>query len=380
MKIVAAIDSFKGSLSTIQAGNAVRDGILRVYKDAEVIVSPLADGGEGTVDALTRGNPEGLLSVSVTGPIGIPVNAVYGTTDGGRTAIIEMASAAGITLVPEDRRNPLYTTTYGVGEMIADAIRRGCRNFIIGIGGSATNDCGIGMLSALGFSFLDENGQPVPYGADGVGRIRSIDRSGALPSLSECCFHVACDVKNPLCGENGCSAVYGPQKGATPEIIRQMDDHLRAFAHLTAEVIGRDCSDIPGAGAAGGLGFAFLSYLGASLEPGITIVIRETHLEEEIRSADFVVTGEGRLDEQTCMGKAPAGVAAIAAKYGVPVIAFSGCVTDGARILPDHGIHAHFPILRRPCTLEEAMDPNTAYQNLADTAEQVFRLIRATRT
>ena len=380
MKIVIAIDSFKGSLSTIQAGNAARDGILRVYKDAEILVSPLADGGEGTVDALTHENKENLVTVSVKGPLGTPVDAVYGITDGGRTAVIEMASAAGITLIDAKDRDPMRTTTYGVGELIRDAIGRGCRNFIVGIGGSATNDCGVGMLSALGFSFLDGNGAPVPYGAKGVGQIRTIDCSGALPALRDCVFHVACDVKNPLCGENGCSAIYGPQKGATPEMVAVMDGYLSAFAARTAQKIGTDNAFVPGVGAAGGLGFAFLSYLNASLEPGISLVIRETRLEDAIRSADLVVTGEGRLDEQTSMGKAPAGVAAIAAKYGIPVIAFSGCVTDGARVLPDHGIHAFFPILRKPCTLDEAMNSENAYKNMTDTAEQVFRLIRAVRT
>ena len=381
MKIVAAIDSFKGSLSTIQAGNAVRDGALRVYPDAEVSVCPLADGGEGTVNALTLEKEENLVTVSVKGPLGAPVTASYGTaadlSDGKKTAIIEMAAAAGITLIRPEERNPLHTTTFGVGELIRDAVSRGCRSFIVGIGGSATNDCGIGMLQALGFRFLDEDGAPVGYGAEAVGRIRRIDASEALPALSECVFHVACDVKNPLCGEFGCSAVYGPQKGATPEMIRKMDAWLEGFARLTAEAIGTDLSAVPGVGAAGGLGFAFLAYLHAALEPGIDLVIRETGLENEICSADLVITGEGRLDEQTCMGKAPAGVAALAAKYGIPVIAFSGCVTDGARLCNEHGIHAFFPVLRTVCTLEDAMNPENAYHNMTDTAEQVFRLIKA---
>jgi glycerate kinase len=233
------------------------------------------------------------------------------------------------------------------------------------------------MLQALGFRFLDGDGAPVGYGAEAVGQIRRIDTSDALPALSECVFHVACDVKNPLCGEFGCSAVYGPQKGATPEMIQKMDAWLGDFARLTAETIGTDLSAVPGVGAAGGLGFAFLAYLGASLEPGIDLVIRETGLENEIRSSDLVITGEGRLDEQTCMGKAPAGVAALAAKYNIPVIAFSGCVTDGARLCNEHGIHAFFPVLRTVCTLEDAMNPENAYHNMTDTAEQVFRLIKA---
>lgn len=382
MKIVTAIDSFKGSLSTIQAGNAVKDGVLRVDPTIKVSVCPLADGGEGTVNALTRENKENLVTVTVKGPLGARTKASYGISDdlgGGRTAIIEMAAASGITLLRPEERNPLHTTTYGVGELIRDAIERGCRHFIVGIGGSATNDCGIGMLQALGFGFLDKNGKPVPFGAEGVGKVRTIDCGTALPVLKDCTFRVACDVKNPLCGDAGCSAVYGPQKGATPEMIRNMDKWLSDFAHLTASVMGEDTSDVPGVGAAGGLGFAFLSYLGATLEPGIGLVIRETRLEEEIRTADLVVTGEGRLDEQTCMGKAPTGVAEIAAKYGVPVIAFSGCVTDGARLCNEHGIHAFFPILRTVCTLDEAMAPQNARKNLTDTAEQVFRLIHSVK-
>ena len=381
MKTVIAIDSFKGSLSTIQAGNAARDGILRVYPDADVTVLPLADGGEGTVSALIREQEEKLVTMSVKGPLGTPVTASYGITSevsgGKKTAIIEMAAASGITLIAPEERNPLCTTTYGVGELIRDAIDKGCRNFIVGIGGSATNDCGVGMLSALGFRFLDENGTPVSFGARGVGAVRSIDTQSALPALKECTFHVACDVTNPLCGERGCSAVYGPQKGATPETVKEMDGYLSAFARLTASVIGRDESKTPGVGAAGGLGFAFLTYLGATLEPGVGLVIRETALEDAIRGADFVITGEGRLDDQTCMGKAPTGVADLAKQYGIPVLAFSGCVTDGARLCNEHGIDAFFPVLRTVTTLEDAMNPENASKNLTDTAEQVFRLIKA---
>ena len=383
MKIVIAIDSFKGSLSSMQAGNAAKEGALRVFGDAEVIVSPLADGGEGTVSALTRENEEALIPVTVNGPLGDPVTAHYGISEDPRvprkTAVIEMATASGITLIPPERRNPLYTSTYGVGELIRDAAVRGCRNFIVGIGGSATNDCGVGMLQALGFSFTDENGTPVPRGALGVREIRGIDLSGVLPELKDCTFHVACDVKNPLCGNQGCSAVYGPQKGATPEMVRDMDGWLLNFSALSASVTGADHQNTPGAGAAGGLGFAFLSFLGATLEPGIELVMRETRLEESIRGADLVITGEGRLDEQTAMGKAPAGVASIAKRYGIPVIALSGCVTDGASLCNTCGIDAFFPILRRPCTLSEAMDTETAYQNMAATAEQAIRLFRAAR-
>ncbi len=378
-KVVVAIDSFKGSLSTIEAGNAARDGILRAFPCASVIVSPIADGGEGTVDALTHHCPENRVTVTVTGPLGTPVNATYGILSDKKTAVIEMAAAAGITLVEKEVRDPLVTTTYGVGELIRDATRRGCRRFIIGIGGSATNDGGVGMLSALGFSFLGDDGRQVSFGAKGVGEIRTIDKSGALPLLSECTFHVACDVTNPLCGEKGCSAVYGPQKGATAETVMLMDGYLSRFAHLTREALGCDHENTPGAGAAGGLGFALLSYLGAALESGIGLVLRETGLENEIKAADLVLTGEGRLDGQTAMGKAPVGVAAIAKKYGVPVVALAGCATDDARVLSEYGIDAFFSILKKPVSLAEAMEKETAYKNLRDTAEEVLRLIHAVR-
>lgn len=376
MKVTIAIDSFKGSLSTFEAGNAVMAGIKKVCPDASVVVSPLADGGEGTVAALCA-PPDGMLvHTTVTGPTGRPVLAEYGILPKDNTAIIEMAAAAGITLVGDDEKNPLFTTTYGVGELIKDAIlQHGCRRFIIGIGGSATNDGGTGMLSALGVAFLDGEGKPIARGAKGLQELRSIDCTGVLPELSLCEFHVACDVKNPLCGEKGCSAVYGPQKGATPDMIRDMDAWLSAFARLTEEVRGIAACNAEGAGAAGGLGFAFLSYLNGKLTSGISLVMEITRLEEHIRNADVVVTGEGRLDGQSCMGKAPAGVAALAKKHGKPVIAFAGCVREDAKALHDYGIDAYFPILPSPMTLSEAMDIQNATNNLKNTAEEVFRLL-----
>jgi glycerate kinase len=270
----------------------------------------------------------------------------------------------------------MLTTTYGVGELIADAIGRGCRKFIVGIGGSATNDGGVGMLSALGFEFLDRDGDPIEQGAQGLEKLVSIKTDKALPELSECEFSVACDVKNPLCGDLGCSAVYGKQKGATPEMIEKMDAWLGKYAELTKKINPDANAEFEGAGAAGGMGYAFLSYLGGRLESGIELVMSATGLEEHIKNADIVVTGEGRLDGQSCMGKAPVGVAKAAKKYGKTVIAFSGCVTDDARECNSHGIDAFFPIVRTPCALEEAMNIENAKKNLADTAEQVFRLIK----
>ena len=275
----------------------------------------------------------------------------------------------GITLVTE--KNPLETTTYGVGELIRDAIGRGCRRFIVGIGGSATNDGGTGMLTALGYEFLDEAGRPIALGAKGLKDLRTIKTDRVLPELKACMFRVACDVNNPLCGENGCSAVYGPQKGATPEMIEDMDRWLSRYADLSAA----EYKNYPGAGAAGGLGFAFIAFTNATLQPGIRIVLEEIALEQDIHNADLVVTGEGRLDGQTVMGKAPIGVAKLAKKYNKPVIAFAGCVTEEAKACNDHGIDAFFPILRGVVTLEEAMNSDNARRNMAATVEQVFRLI-----
>ena len=375
MKVVVAIDSLKGSLSSLEAGSAISEGIHRALKDAEVIVRPLADGGEGTVEALALGMNGRIEKIKVTGPLGHPVEAAYGIIDETHTAIIEMSAAAGITLISEQERNPLDTTTYGVGEMIKDAIRKGCRHFIVGIGGSATNDGGIGMLQALGFGFLDVNGNQVGFGAKGLKDIEKITDEAVLPELKECYFKVACDVSNTLCGDQGCSAIFGPQKGATPSMIMQMDKWLADYAGLTQKKYPKANMNQAGTGAAGGLGFAFLSYMNASLESGIKIILDETKLESYVREADMVITGEGCLDGQTVMGKAPIGVANIAKKYGKTVIAFSGCVTEDAVVCNEHGIDAFFPILRTVTTLNDAMDSENARKNMVSTVEQVFRMI-----
>ena len=374
MRIVVAIDSFKGSLTSMQAGQAVKDAALKVYQNAQVSIFPLADGGEGTVDALSAGLGGKTRTRRVTGPLGTPVDASYCILPN-QTAVIEMAAAAGLPLVPEDKRNPMETTTYGVRELIKDAIEQGCRHFIVGIGGSATNDGGTGMLSALGYRFLDAADKDIPLGGKGLEKLKTITADEVISELQDCTFRVACDVNNPLCGENGCSAVYGPQKGATPTQIQQMNGWLASFASLTKSVFPNADMAYPGAGAAGGLGFAFLAYTNASLEPGIQIILEETKLESVIRDADLVVTGEGRLDAQTVMGKAPIGVARLAKKHGKKVIAFSGCVAPGAEACNDQGIDAYFPILRNITTLENALNPENAYQNLTDTAYQVFRLL-----
>ena len=383
MKVAIAIDSFKGSLSSVAAGNAAAEGVRRVFPDAECRVRPLADGGEGTVDALVAGLGGELKRVTVTGPAGKPVNAKYGLLPDG-VAVMEMAEAAGITLVSGAEKNPLYTTTYGVGEMILDAVKNGAKKFVIGIGGSATNDGGAGMLQALGFRLLDAEGHDIPRGGAALAKLARIEAKakgeGEQWNVSSCSFRIACDVKNPLCGPNGASAVFGPQKGATPEMVRELDAALANFSRVTgSSSASRDSSDAslhPGAGAAGGLGFGFKAFLGAELVPGVDLVLSETHLEDFIRDADIVVTGEGRLDGQTVMGKAPIGVARLAKRYGKRVLAFSGILGDGVEAVNDAGIDAYFPILRKLVSLEDALDVRNAAANLSDTVEQVFRVLK----
>lgn len=380
MNIVVAMDSFKGSLSSMEAGQAVRAGIAQADPSAQVTVRPLADGGEGTVEALISGMGGQRQQVTVTGPLGAPVVCTYGILPATGTAVVEMSGAAGLPLVPEPQRNPLYTTTYGVGEVIRDAITKGCRRFLVGIGGSATNDGGAGMLQALGYGFLDGEGRPIPHGAQGLSQLARITLDGVLPQLAECEFRVACDVTNVLCGPQGCSAVYGPQKGATPEMVQDMDQWLDHYAQLARAVYPDTAHpDAPGTGAAGGLGFAFQTFTRGVLEPGVSIVLEETHLEKFIREADLVITGEGRLDGQTAMGKAPVGVAQLAKRYHKPVVALAGCVTSDATTCHVQGIDAFFPVLPGPCSLDQAMEPDTTRANLAATAQQVFRLFQAGR-
>lgn len=376
MKVVVAIDSLKGSLSSMEAGNAIKEGILSVIEDADVVVKPLADGGEGTTDSLIEGMGGERVTLDVTGPMGEPVTAYYGLLPESKMAVLEMASAAGITLVPADKKDVLRATTRGVGEMILDAIEKGCRNFIIGIGGSATNDGGIGMLTALGWKFLDKDGNDVGEGAQALGKVAEIQEENVSPILKECNFQIACDVTNELCGANGATYVFGPQKGVTEEIKEGLDQDMASYASVAAEVLGKDYSQDSGTGAAGGLGFAFKAFLKGNLVPGIELILNAIHLEEDIKKADVVITGEGRLDFQTAMGKAPMGVARLGKKYGAKVLAFAGAVTKEASACNDAGIDAFFPIVRGVTTLEEAMNPAVAKENMKLTVEQVFRLLK----
>ncbi len=396
-KIIVAMDSFKGSLTSLEAGNAVRDGILERYPDFDVQIFPVADGGEGTVEALTFGKEHvQTRTIPVTGPIGTEVSADYTIYEqaGEKTAVLEMAQAAGLPLVPEERRNPMHTTTYGVGEMIRDAITGGCRKFILGIGGSATNDAGIGMLQALGFHFMDEAGREVGYGAEGLAQVRSITTEDVLPELAACTFQIACDVTNPLVGTQGCSAVFAPQKGADAKMVQAMDAAMNRYADVVEDwyrkkqsVMAKQQAEnfeqekhamnrmTPGAGAAGGLGYACLMFLHATLKPGIDIVLEEIQIEQAIKTAGAVITGEGRLDVQTLMGKTPIGVARIAKSYEVPVYAFAGCFGADVQACIDSGVFAGCYAASTANTEEEkglAMEKRHAYANLKACVKSHF--------
>lgn len=381
-KIVVAVDSFKGSMTSLEAGNAVRAGIYKIHSDWKVEVYPVADGGEGTVEALTYQKNVTERTCMVTGPLGERMEASYIWYDGesGRTAVIEMSAAAGLPLVPQEKRNPMRTTTYGVGELIRDAIWQGCRRFIIGIGGSATNDAGIGMLQALGYHFYDQAGNEVAYGAEGLSKIADIGFEDVMLQLSQCTFQIACDVNNPLVGEIGCSVVYGPQKGADADMVDTMDAAMKRFADLVEHIAMCDMGPIhpngtrntPGTGAAGGLGYAFLMFLNASLRSGIDIVLEEIGLEQAIVDADLVVTGEGRLDAQTLMGKTPAGVAQLAKKYRKQVIAVAGCFGEGVEQCRRSGQFDACYAVNDILTEEEkkhAMEKEFAIANLQRLAE-----------
>lgn len=375
MKVVVAIDSFKGSLSSREAGEAAKRGILSADKTAVVSVSAVADGGEGTFEALFSELCDERVDIEVTGPVYERVTASYGINRKTLTSLIEMSSAAGLPLVPSEKRDPRYTTTLGVGEMIRDALEKGARKFIIGLGGSATNDCGIGMLTALGFEFLDSCGRAVSPSAAGLGEVCEIRTEKVHPALEDASFTVLCDVENPLCGEKGCSFVYAPQKGASAECVREMDGWIYAFSETVKEYFPSADRDARGCGAAGGMGYALTTFLNARLERGIDVVIRETALEEKIKNADIVITGEGRLDSQSVMGKTPIGIARLAKKHGKRVIALAGCIGSGAEACNENGIDAFFSIQTGAISLEDAMRKEIAKENTKRCTEQIMRLI-----
>jgi glycerate 2-kinase len=353
MKIVVAPDSFKGSLTAIEVSVAIEQGIREVFPEAEVIKIPMADGGEGTVQCLVNATGGKILEEKVIGPLGDKVLAHYGFLGDKKTAVIEMAAASGLTLVPENKRNPLITTTYGTGQLIKAALNQGCRKMIIGIGGSATNDGGAGMAQALGVKLLDQEGKEVGFGGGELKKIVKIDISCMDNRLSDTKVLVASDVNNPLCGPQGASRIYGSQKGATPEIIEELDKSLSYFAELIKRDLNKEVKNIPGAGAAGGLGASLMAFLNAELRPGIEIIIEAVKLEQAIKDADLVITGEGKIDSQTIYGKAPIGVAKIAKKYNVPGVAVAAIIEEDSRIFRSYGIDTLIQISEPPMRLSE---------------------------
>ena len=376
MKVLVAPDSYKGSLSSKQVCQAIEEGLLKACEGTfEVVKVPIADGGEGTVDAFLSALGGELIELTVTGPLGKPVHSFYGILPDG-TAVIEMAAASGLSLVPTHQRNPLVTTTYGTGQLIINALDRGCSRFIVGIGGSATNDAGAGMLQALGIKFLDNAGKEVPWGGGNLDKVATIELKGMDPRLKNAQFIVACDVDNPLCGENGASAVYGPQKGATPDMVKLLDRNLSNFADVVANVLGEDHRNDPGAGAAGGLGFAFKAFLDAQMRPGIDVVMEATHMDTLAAQSDIIITGEGRTDYQTAQfGKAPSGVAKLGKRVGKPVLLISGALGEGYQELFNQGVIAAFSIANGPLSLQEAME--NAYNLLVDMSQNIGRLLVA---
>ncbi len=375
MKVLIAIDSFKGSLTSNQLSKAISEGIRNVYLDAEIIQTPIADGGEGVVDVLVEKLNGVLVHKTVKGPLLNSVDAYYGLLPD-KTAIIEMAISSGLTIVPPSLRNPLNTSTYGVGELISDALDRGSREFICGIGGSATNDAGIGMAAALGYKFLDKNNNELSPIGKNLGLIEHIDRSNVDHRLKDCSFLIACDVDNPLYGLKGATYTYGPQKGATREIVEYLDAGLIHFSELVKKEIGLDLAHLNGAGAAGGLGYGFSTLLNGTLKPGIEIMLEKLEFEEKLDGVDLVITGEGMVDYQTVMGKTPMGVGLTAKKHGVPVIAITGALGKNYQALHEYGIQSIYCVLDKPSNLEEAMNPNVAYNNVKNTIEEIFNTIK----
>jgi len=357
MKIVVAPDSFKGSLTAVEVADAIGQGVREIFPEAEIVKIPMADGGDGTVQCLVNATGGGILREKVTGPLGDEVLASYGILGDKKTAVIEMAEASGLTLIPENKRNPLITTTYGTGQLIKAALDQGCRKMIVGIGGSATNDGGAGMVQALGAKLLDKDGEEIGFGGGELKKVFRIDTKYLDNRLSETKVLIASDVSNPLCGPKGASRIYGPQKGATPKIIEELDESLAYFAEIIKRDLNKDIKDMPGAGAAGGLGASLIAFLDAELRPGIDIMIEIVKLEQAIKDADLVITGEGKIDSQTIYGKAPIGVAKIAKKYNVPVIAVAAIIGDDADVVHQYGISSLISVSGQPMRLEDTV-PN----------------------
>lgn len=374
MKIVIAPDSWKESLSALDVARAIEDGFREIFPTAEYVSLPVADGGEGTVEAMVAASGGRIINVTVRGPLGEPVAAFYGLSGDGKRAIIEMAAASGLERVPPASRNPRITTSWGTGELIRHALDYGVEHIIIGIGGSATNDGGAGMLQALGVRLLDRRGVSLQQGGAALAELARIDASGIDPRLAACRVEVACDVTNPLTGPDGASAVFGPQKGATPEMVQELDRALAHFATLIFRDLNKSVSTLAGGGAAGGMGAALWAFCGGVLRPGCEIVTEALNLDTLVADASLVITGEGRIDSQTIHGKVPGGVARVAKRYGLPVIGIAGSLTRDVGVVHHHGIDAVFSVLYRICTLEEAMNGATA--NIRLTARNIAATLK----
>lgn len=374
MKIVIAPDSFKESLSAMAVAVEIEAGFREIFPDAQYLKIPVADGGEGTVQAMIDATAGRRVELPVSGPLGEPVPAFYGLTGGEVVAVIEMAAASGLELVPPALRNPLNTTSYGTGELIRGALDAGARRFVLGVGGSATNDGGAGMAQALGARLLDAQGADLGPGGGQLARLASIDIAQLDRRIKDCVFEIACDVSNPLVGPQGASAVFGPQKGATPAMVQQLDANLRHFAAIVARDLGREVADVPGGGAGGGIGAAMMVFLGGRLRPGSEIVTEAVGLDRAVGDADLVITGEGRIDSQSINGKTPIGVARVAGRHGKPVIAIGGCLSADSAVVHGHGIAAAFGAVSRPCTVEVAL--SEAASNLRAAARNVAATLK----
>ncbi|QHA86565.1 glycerate kinase [Serratia rhizosphaerae] len=374
MKIVIAPDSYKESLSALAVATCIEDGFREVFPAAEFVKLPLADGGEGTVEAMVAATGGRIITVEVTGPLGETTPAFFGLSGDGRSAFIEMAAASGLERLPAGRRNPLKTTSYGTGELIRCALEHGVRHCIIGIGGSATNDGGAGMVQALGARLLDERGEEIGFGGAALATLAQIDLSRLDARIDQCRFEVACDVTNPLTGPEGASAIFGPQKGATPQMVAELDGALGHYAQVIKRTLGVDVEQVPGAGAAGGMGAGLLAFCRAELRQGIEIVTEALGLDALVRDATLVITGEGRIDSQSIKGKVPIGVARVAKRYGKPVIGIAGSLSDDVGVVHQHGVDAVFSVLYRVCTLEEAL--HDAAENVRATARNIAATLK----
>ncbi|WP_281545350.1 glycerate kinase [Grimontia sp. SpTr1] len=374
MHVVIAPDSYKESLSAAEVAQAIENGFKTVLPTWRFTKLPMADGGEGTVQSLVDATGGSIIQVEVTGPLGTPVKGFFGLLGDGETAVIEMAAASGLHLVPSKERNPLVTTSFGTGELIKAALNNGAKHLIVGIGGSSTNDGGAGMAQALGVKLLDKDGQAIGFGGGALASLHTIDCSDVDPRLKNVKLEVACDVDNPLCGEKGASAVFGPQKGATPEMVKTLDANLALYADIMKSELGSDVKNSAGAGAAGGMGAALMGIFHADLRPGIEIVMDAVNLSEQLKDADLVITGEGRIDSQTIHGKTPIGVARCAKQFNLPVIGIAGSITQDSVVVYDHGIDVLFSVVSGACTLEDALA--NAKENVELTAQNVARTLK----